>query len=209
MYTNTVPAGAIRGYGMTQTIFAVESAMDELARTLPMDPIAFRRRNIVRPEDQRVAGGMVVSDTELQQLRARSMPRPGRAPWPGATAAPAGSDWLEGQGVALAMHGAVPPTEHRSRRVLAWATTASITWRSALPSLGNGTTTVHGQIVAAVLGSTVSQVRIVQADTDCTGYDTAFASAGTVVAGKRGTAGRRGAARTHAGLRGETLRRQP
>ena len=38
VYTNTVPAGAIRGYGMTQTIFAVECAMDELARSLNMDP---------------------------------------------------------------------------------------------------------------------------------------------------------------------------
>ena len=38
VYTNMVPAGAIRGYGMTQTIFAVESAMDELARDLKLDP---------------------------------------------------------------------------------------------------------------------------------------------------------------------------
>ena len=49
---------------------------------------------------------------------------------------------------------------------------------------GNGTTTVHRQIVSSVLGSTASRVRIVQSDTDSTGYDTgAFASAGTVVAG--------------------------
>ena len=56
VYTNMVPAGAIRGYGMTQTIFAVECAMDELARDLKMDPFEFRRRNVVeagRPDDRR------------------------------------------------------------------------------------------------------------------------------------------------------------
>ncbi|MGO9048037.1 MAG: molybdopterin-dependent oxidoreductase, partial [Xanthobacteraceae bacterium] len=42
VYTNTIPAGAFRGYGLPQTNFAVESAMDELAGKLGMDPIEFR-----------------------------------------------------------------------------------------------------------------------------------------------------------------------
>ena len=49
VYTNTVPAGAFRGYGLSQTIFAVESAMDELARGLNMDPIEFRHRQCHTP----------------------------------------------------------------------------------------------------------------------------------------------------------------
>ena len=55
VYTNTVPSGALRGYGMTQPAFAVESAMDELARALHIDPLELRRRNIVRPGDPLVA----------------------------------------------------------------------------------------------------------------------------------------------------------
>lgn len=55
VYTNTVPSGALRGYGMTQPAFAVESAMDELALALHMDPFELRRRNIVRPGDPLVA----------------------------------------------------------------------------------------------------------------------------------------------------------
>ena len=51
VYTNTVPSGALRGYGMTQPTFAVESAMNELALALDMDPLELRRRNIVRPGD--------------------------------------------------------------------------------------------------------------------------------------------------------------
>lgn len=44
-------AGGIRGYGLGQSIFAVESAMDELARALGLDPFELRRRNAVRPGD--------------------------------------------------------------------------------------------------------------------------------------------------------------
>ena len=102
VYTNTVLAGAIRGYGMTQTIFAVESAMDELARTLPMEPIAFRRRNIVRPEDQMVAESMVASDTEFGSYGLdQCLDLVESALARGNVRRPAGSDWLEGQGVAL------------------------------------------------------------------------------------------------------------
>ena len=47
MYTNTVPSGALRGYGMTQPSFAVESAMTELALALDIDPLELRRRNVI------------------------------------------------------------------------------------------------------------------------------------------------------------------
>ena len=57
VYTNTVPSGAFRGYGLPQTNFAVESAMDELARGIGMDPIAFRARNVVRPGDPMISTG--------------------------------------------------------------------------------------------------------------------------------------------------------
>ncbi len=46
-----MPSGAFRGYGLSQTIFAIESAMDEVARKLGMDPFAFRRLNVAGPED--------------------------------------------------------------------------------------------------------------------------------------------------------------
>ncbi len=50
-YTNTVPAGAFRGYGLPQTLFAVEAAIDELARQLDIDPFEMRRRNVIKPGD--------------------------------------------------------------------------------------------------------------------------------------------------------------
>src|SRR5260370_35007458 len=51
VYTNNVPSGAFRGYGLGQVMFAVESALDELGRGLALDPFELRRRNVVVPGD--------------------------------------------------------------------------------------------------------------------------------------------------------------
>ena len=186
VYTNMVPAGAIRGYGMTQTIFAVECAMDELARNLKIDPYKFRRINMVKPGDQMIAESEAASDTEfgsygLDQcldLVEKAMARGN------GVKRPEGADWLEGKGMSISMHGSVPPTEHRSEARLGLGDDGNYHLAIGTAEFGNGTTNVHRQIVASVLGSTASRVQIINSDTDSTGYDTgAFASAGTVVSG--------------------------
>ena len=185
-YTNMVPAGAIRGYGMTQTIFAVESAMDEMARSLKIDPYEFRRINMVTPEDQMIAGSEGPTDTEFGSYgldQCVDLVQAAIKRGNGVTR-PSGIDWLEGQGMAISMHGSVPPTEHRSEARLGLGEDGNYELAIGTAEFGNGTTTVHQQIVSSVLNSTASRVRVVQSDTDSTGYDTgAFASAGTVVAG--------------------------
>jgi CO/xanthine dehydrogenase Mo-binding subunit/aerobic-type carbon monoxide dehydrogenase small subunit (CoxS/CutS family) len=186
VYTNMVPAGAIRGYGMTQTIFAVESAMDEVARSLNMDPYEFRRINMVTPDDQMIAESETITDTEFGSYGldqcidlVQAAMRRGNG-----VKRPPGPDWLEGQGMAISMHGSVPPTEHRSEARLGLGEDGNYHLAIGTAEFGNGTTTVHQQIVSSVLNSTASRVRVIQSDTDSTGYDTgAFASAGTVVAG--------------------------
>ena len=52
VYTNRMSAGAYRGYGATQGIFAVESAVSELAAELGMDPVKFRELNMVKEGDR-------------------------------------------------------------------------------------------------------------------------------------------------------------
>ena len=64
--TNTVPAGAFRGYGISQTGFAMESAMEELARRLDLDPIEFRRRNVVQPGEPMISFEEMPSDLEYE-----------------------------------------------------------------------------------------------------------------------------------------------
>ncbi|KOU95510.1 molybdopterin-dependent oxidoreductase [Streptomyces sp. XY533] len=185
VYTNTVPSGALRGYGMTQPAFAVESAMDELARTLHIDPLELRRRNIVLPGDPLVAmhdGPDDVMFTEnglgkcidlVDAALARTTDRP-----------PPGPDWLVGVGVASSLHETAPPTDHVSE---AWVTLGNdLIYEVAVGTaeFGEGTSTAHVQIAATQLGTTPSRIRLVQSDTDRTGFDTgAFASAGLFVAG--------------------------
>lgn len=102
----------------------------------------------------------------------------------GAVAVAPGEEWLVGNGTAISMHETDPPTEHISE---AWVTlTPEGTYEVAIGTVefGEGTTTAHLKIAADQLGAATSRVRIVQSDTDSTGFDTgAFASAGLFVAG--------------------------
>ena len=185
VYTNTVPGGALRGYGMTQPTFAVESAMHELALALDMHPLELRRRNVVRPGDALVAMGEhpedvsftedgitqcidLVDEALLRQPDDRDL----------------GPDWLVGAGTASSIHETAPPTDHFSD---AWATLRGDgIYEIAVGTVefGEGTSTAHVQIAASVLGTTPSRVHLVQSDTDRTGFDTgAFASAGLFVSG--------------------------
>ena len=187
VYTNMVPGGGFRGYGASQTTFAIESAIDELARLLDIDPVEMRRRNIVRPGDNIESIWKEPSDAsfgsygiaECLDIVDRELARGN------GVAKPAGEDWAEGTGVALAMLECGPPTEHRSGAEMQLL--ADGTYHLAIGSseMGNGITTAHKQIAASVMGVRAGDVAIVNADTDRTPYDTGtFASTGTVVAGK-------------------------
>jgi xanthine dehydrogenase molybdenum-binding subunit len=62
MYTNNPPAGAFRGFGVTQVTFAMESMMDMLAKALGMDPVALRRVNALR-EGSTTSTGQVLRES--------------------------------------------------------------------------------------------------------------------------------------------------
>jgi CO/xanthine dehydrogenase Mo-binding subunit/aerobic-type carbon monoxide dehydrogenase small subunit (CoxS/CutS family) len=187
VYTNMVPGGGFRGYGASQTTFAIECAIDELARLLDIDPIEMRRRNVVRPGDNIESIWKEPSDasfgsygiTECLDIVERELARGN------GVAKPAGEDWAEGTGVALAMLECGPPTEHRSGAEMKLLADGTYHLAVGSSEMGNGITTAHKQIAAAVLGVRAGDVAIVNADTDRTPYDTGtFASTGTVVAGK-------------------------
>lgn len=186
VYTNNVPAGGIRGYGLSQSIYAVESALDELARKLDLDPFAFRRLNAVRPGDAMHSLDDTPHDVEygsygLDQCLDLVEQRLGATH---ADPPPDGDDWLVGQGMAMAMHDTAPPTEHRSEARITLNADGTYDISSGTAEFGNGTTTVHAQLAAGVLGTRVSRVRMISSDTDHTGYDTgAFASTGVTIAG--------------------------
>jgi CO/xanthine dehydrogenase Mo-binding subunit/aerobic-type carbon monoxide dehydrogenase small subunit (CoxS/CutS family) len=185
VYTNTLPSGAFRGYGLSQTVFAMESAMDEVARALGLDPYEFRRRNVVQPGDPMESIDTAPHDVEfgsygLDQcldIVEREM---------AALPPPAASDaWKVGQGMAMAMLDTIPPRGHHSESRVTLCEDGSYEVAVGTAEFGNGTTTVHKQIAAAALKTAPSRIRMVQSDTDRVGYDTgAYGSTGTVVAGK-------------------------
>lgn len=65
VYTNTVPGGAFRGFGVTQTVFGQEQNIDELAALVGMDPWAFRYKNAVRPGEALPNGQICSEETGL------------------------------------------------------------------------------------------------------------------------------------------------
>ncbi len=186
VYTNTVPSGAFRGYGLSQTNFAVESTIDELARGIGMDPIAFRRHNMVRPGDPMISTGppdhdVLFGSYGLDQCLTLTEEAMATA---GGSDAPPGPDWCVGEGVALGMIDTVPPRGHFADARIALRDDGGYALAVGTAEFGNGTTTVHTQIAAAVLGTRPARIRIAQSDTDHVAHDTgAFGSTGTVVAG--------------------------
>ena len=186
-YTNTLPAGAFRGYGLPQTIFAVEAAIDELGRQLGIDPFEMRRRNVVKlgdpmlspPESEfhDVQYGSYGLDQCLDLVELAM-----KTPGPKVDLTP---DWLIGEGIALTMIDTVPPAGHFADCMIALRDDGGFELTVGTAEFGNGTATVHRQIAATALATTVDRINLRQSDTAHGGHDTgAYGSAGTFVAGR-------------------------
>ncbi|WOF22748.1 molybdopterin-dependent oxidoreductase [Microbacterium betulae] len=186
VYTNNVPSGAFRGYGLGQVMFGIESAMDLLAERLGVDPFDLRRLNGIRDGDPlRTADGSIEHDLVwgsygLDQCLDLAQD---------ALARGAGEDapdgWLVGEGMAAAMIATMAPRGHIAHTSATLRPDGTFVLRTGTAEFGNGTTTVQRQIAASVLGVGFSRLRLDHADTSLVDHDTgAFASAGTTVAGK-------------------------
>ncbi|MFB7426707.1 molybdopterin-dependent oxidoreductase [Streptomyces hydrogenans] len=186
VYTNVVPAGAFRGYGLGQVTFAVESVMDELARRLGADPLVLREKNIIGPGDAMHSPigeeeDLYIASYGLDQCL--SVVRKAMAEDRSAEDAPEG--WLVGQGTGMAMIATGPPGGHYADARVSLLEDGTYDIAVGTAEFGNGTTTVHEQITAGALNTTEDRLTVRQSDTDVVRHDTgAFGSAGTVVAGK-------------------------
>ncbi len=186
-YTNTVPAGAFRGYGLPQTLFAVEAAIDELAKGLGISPFEIRRRNIVKPGDPMLSppgsghNDIFYGSYGLDQCldwveRAMQAERP---------KIDLSADWSIGEGIALTMIDTVPPDGHIADARISLREDGGFELTVGTAEFGNGTSTVHRQIAATALATTVDRILLLQSDTAHGGHDTgAYGSTGTFVAGR-------------------------
>jgi CO/xanthine dehydrogenase Mo-binding subunit len=163
MMTNTPPNGAFRGFGAPQTQFAVEAHMDVIAERLGIDPLRLRERNALRPGDTTATGQKVGKDcSALQVLREAGR----RTAFSKKRKTLKGSN--RGIGLALFFHGSGftggGEVKLASRASLA-LTERGVQIRVASTEIGQGTRTMHAQIVADTLGVPYDQVEVSVADT--------------------------------------------
>jgi CO/xanthine dehydrogenase Mo-binding subunit len=164
MYTNMTPAGALRGFGMPQLTFAHESHTDMMARSLGIDPVEFRRKNVLhngRPQ----ATGTILKDAPLEAILDHVAER---LRWKEKFDRGSGS-LKRGRGLAFALKACVSPTT--SVAIVNVGADGSPTLYISTVDMGQGSDTGMAQIVGEVLNVPAESVRVVARDTDVTPYD--------------------------------------
>jgi CO/xanthine dehydrogenase Mo-binding subunit len=166
LYTNLPPASALRGFGIPQLVWAYESHADMIARELKMDPVEFRRKNILR-EGRPQATGTVMKDAAIDKVLERTA---ARLDW--GKPFDRGSGTLRrGRGIAIGFKASISPTT--SVAIVNLYADGSCALYSSTVDMGQGSDTAMVQIVSEVLGVPVESVTMVHPDTDVTPYDMA------------------------------------
>jgi CO/xanthine dehydrogenase Mo-binding subunit len=163
MLTNTPPNGAFRGFGAPQTQFGLEVHMERIAESLGMDPVRLRERNLLRPGDTTATGQRVGEDCSAREVLhaavRRSNFRRKRKAYAGTR---------RGIGLALYWHGSGFTGSGELKlasRATIELTTTGVRVLTSSTEIGQGTRTMHAQIVADALGIPYEQVEIAAADT--------------------------------------------
>ena len=164
LYTNRTPAGALRGFGVPQLVWGYESHTDLIARELGMDPVAFRRKNILR-NGRPQASGTVLQDAAIAEVLEALVARIG---WDAPFDRGAGT-LRRGRGIAVGLKASISPTT--SVAVVNVSADGSVYLYKSTVDMGQGADTAFAQIVGEVLDVKAEDVRVVAPDTDVTPYD--------------------------------------
>jgi CO/xanthine dehydrogenase Mo-binding subunit len=166
LYTNLTPAGALRGFGIPQLVWAYESHTDMMARALKLDPIEFRRNNLLR-EGRPQATGTAMHDAAIEAVLDRLATRMN---W-GKPFEPGTGTIRRGRGIAIGFKASISPTT--SIAIVNVAADGSVTLYCSTVDMGQGSDTANAQLVAEVLDIKAEAVTVVHPDTDVTPYDMA------------------------------------
>lgn len=183
VYTNTMGAGAYRGYGATQGIFALESAVNELAAKLNMDPIKLRELNMVKEGDVMPAYyGEVANSCALDKCleKAKKM-----IDWDNKyPARDMGNGKVRSVGIAMAMQGSGISSVDTAAVEIKLNDDGFYTLMIGAADMGTGCDTILAQIAADCLNCEVENIVVHGVDTDQSPYDTgSYASSTTYVTG--------------------------
>ena len=173
VYTNTVPAGAYRGFGTLQVSWAYESQMDIIAAALGIDPLEFRLKNLLKKGELYTPGDTPV-DCDLKAGLLRAAKNIG---WNGK------KQPNRGQGLAVCMKDG-GGTYKVSSAAVKMNADGSVVLLTGTVEIGQGARTALSQVVAEELGLPFDDVTVARLDTDVTPYDVnTNASSSTVVMG--------------------------
>ena len=184
VYTNRMSAGAYRGYGATQGTFAVETAANELAAKLGMDPVAFRLKNMVRQGDVMPAYyGETATSCALDRCLLRAKELMGwDEKYP---CRDIGNGKVRSVGVAMTMQGSGISGVDVGSATLKLNDAGFYTLLIGSADMGTGCDTILAQIAAECLDCDLDLITVRAADTDTSPYDSgSYASSTTYVTGK-------------------------
>lgn len=184
VYTNTVPAGAYRGFGATQGLFAVESAVNELAHQMGVDPVWLRELNMVREGDVMPAYyGETATSCALDRCMARAKEMLGWDSKYPRRVMPDGK--VRGVGVAMAMQGSGISGVDVGSATIKLTDDGVYSLLIGATDMGTGCDTILAQIAAECLECDTDSISVFGVDTDASPYDTgSYASSTTYVTGQ-------------------------
>ena len=183
VYTNVMSAGAYRGYGATQGLFAVESAVNELAEKMNMDPVTLREKNMVRQGQVMPAYyGETANSCALDKCmeKAKEMMKwdekfPSRD---------MGNGKVRGVGVAMAMQGSGISAVDTASVGIKVNDDGFYSLLIGASDMGTGCDTILSQMAAECLDCEMDEIIVHGVDTDSSPYDTgSYASSTTYVTG--------------------------
>jgi len=166
VYTNDPPAGALRGFGISQLVWAYERQADIIARALDIDPLEFRRRNALG-EGRPHATGTPVAGMETAAVLDRLADL---MQWHRAFDRGSGTI-RRGRGLAMGVKACVSPTTSAASVHVYGDGSCAV--HSSTVDMGQASDTTLAQIAGEVLGIPTASVRMVHPDTDVTPYDMA------------------------------------
>ncbi|MCI6858583.1 MAG: molybdopterin-dependent oxidoreductase [Eubacterium sp.] len=183
VYTNVVSAGAYRGYGATQGIFAVESAVNEIAHKLSMDPVRVREINMVKEGDRLTNYyGEVTNSCNLDKCVAKVKEMIGwEEKYPFVKTGP---HTVRSVGIAMAMQGSGINNIDVGSVQLKLNDDGFYTLMLGCSDMGTGCDTILSQMAADCLGCDIDEIIVRGVDTDQSPYDSgSYASSTTYVTG--------------------------
>ena len=183
VYTNHMSAGAYRGYGATQGIFALESMVNRLAVKLGMDPVALREKNIIHEGDHMPAYyGETANSCKLEDCLKRSAEMVGWSDKPLRTVLPNGK--IRALGTAMAMQGSAISNCDVGSVTIKLSDEGFYNVIIGCTDMGTGCDTIIAQFVADALETDIDNIAVFGVDTDTSPYDSgSYASSTTYLTG--------------------------